>query len=368
MRPLLAVLALLLAPAALAQEAPAFPEEAVTIVSTPETTLAGTVTVPAGEGPFPAVVVVSGSGPQDRDGATPGAAALLGDLRLYRDLAHHLARRGVLVLRYDDRGVGESTFTGEAAALTPTDFADDAAAAVQFLADRPDVRWVGVVGHSEGGALAPVVASRVGAVDGVAMVAAPAETGLATVVEQNRRLLAERGVRPGAVDSFAVAVETAFGRAAAEPGRPLGEVGTAEVRGLLIAAFEGLPPSEAAKIGLPPGMASVVADQQIGLVTSDYYRAFLALDPAVAARALEVPALALYFGKDSQVAAERNAPLMREALAASPAGEVVVLDGLNHMLQEAETGSVSEYASLAPAADPDALDVIADWVLRTAGE
>ena len=356
----------LLTVAASAQEAPSFTEEDVTFESVEGVTLAGTVSVPEGAGPFPAVVLVSGSGLQDRDGASP---ALPGGLLIYRDMAHALAEAGVLVLRYDERGAGASTPGPDPQAVTSFDYADDVAAAVRTLDARPDVRWVGIVGHSEGGFVAPIVAGREDAVDGIVMVAGPAESGLETVLEQNRIGLAAAGVRPSAVDSFVVRVDSAFSVAARDADQPLSEEATEEVRRRMTAAFEGLPPSEAAKLRLTPAAVPLVVGQQMGAVASPWFRTFLALDPTDYIRELAVPALALFFELDTQVTPARNADPMRAALgaSASPEWEVVTISGVNHLLQAAETGAASEYASLPPVLAPEPLAAIAGWILESAG-
>ncbi len=329
-------------------------------------TLAGTVSVPVGEGPFPAVVLVSGSGLQDRDGATP---ALPSNLRIYRDLAHALAERGVLVLRYDERGAGESTAGPDPQSVTSFDYADDVAAAVRLLDARPDVRWVGVVGHSEGGYVAPIVATSEPAVDGIVMVAGPAESGLETVLEQNRISLASAGVSEGAIDSFVVRIDTAFSVITRDLDAPLRADAVEEVRAQFTAAFEGIPAAEAAPLGLTPAVIPMVVAQQMQAVTSPWFRTFLAVDPADFVRRLTVPALALYFELDTQVTPARNADPMREALGASdsPDWEVVTISGVNHLLQDAVTGLSSEYATLSPTLAAEPLATIADWILRTAG-
>ncbi|QNA87780.1 alpha/beta fold hydrolase [Massilia sp. Dwa41.01b] len=129
--------------------------------------LAGTFTVPQGKGPFPAVVLVHGSGPLDRDSEVFGH-------KLFLVLADHLSRQGIAVLRYDKRGIGKST--GTLRESTTLDLADDAGAAVRFLRTRPEVdsARIGVVGHSEGGLIAPLIASRDPALGFVVMLAAPA--------------------------------------------------------------------------------------------------------------------------------------------------------------------------------------------------
>ncbi|MEM0961927.1 MAG: alpha/beta fold hydrolase [Bacteroidota bacterium] len=362
MRPLL--LALVFATIGSAQT---IREEPVTFDSVDGVALAGTVSIPDGDGPFPGVVLVSGSGLQDRDGG-PDSPLLPAGYRMYRDLAHGLTERGIVVLRYDERGAGESTAGPNPEAVTTLDYADDAKAAARTLAARPDVRWVGIVGHSEGGTVAPLAATAEAAVDGVVMVGASGVSGREIVLEQNRTGLAGAGVSEEATTAFLTRIDSTFALLAATVGRDLDDETREAVEQGLTDAFGGLPEAEAAKIGMTPALVPTVVAQQMRPVGSAWYRTFLALDPAEPVAALRVPALALYFALDQQVSPALNAGPMREALAASesPDWEVVTIDGVNHVFQRAVTGAVSEYATLDAALDPDVPDAIAAWILSVA--
>lgn len=362
------VAAALLSASASAQT-PGFTETDVSFESSPGVTLAGTVSVPDGPGPFPAVVVASGSGGQDRDGG-PGGGLLPDSLRMYRDLAHALTRRGLVVLRFDDRGTGASTLGPDPQDVTPLDLADDIEAAVGVLAARPDVRWVGIVGHSEGGMLAPVVAGRAGAVDGVVLVAAPAERGSETILDQNRAGLAPLGLDAAQAAAVLAPLRELFELVSADPDAPLSDADLARARALFLASNAAIPSDKAAMIGLTPERVAAMADAALPQLTSRPFRVLLSLDPAAYVETLEVPALALFFGLDQQVPPGRNAGPMREALAASasPAWDVVTLDGVNHVMQRATTGAFGEYATLADAIDPAVAAAVADWVLGAAGE
>lgn len=341
----------------------------VTFGSAPGVTLAGTVSVPDGPGPFPAVVLVSGSGLQDRDGGPDNALAPAG-FRMYRDLAEGLRQAGVMVLRYDERGAGASTAGPEPQDVTTLDYAADVAAAVRLLAERDDVRWIGVVGHSEGGLIAPMVANDEGAVDGIVMVAGQGVSGREVILEQNRVGLAGAGLSAEATDAFVADVDGVFQALAATAGAPLDDAALEPIRADFEAAFAGLPPEEAAKLGLTEALIPMVVAQQMQAVQSAWFRTFLSLDPAEHVRALEVPALALYFELDTQVSVGANAGPMRQALSASgsPDWQVTTLDGINHPMQRAETGAAAEYRTLAATIDPAVPAAIADWVLATAGE
>lgn len=312
---------------------PPFPyaERALDVDSAPGVKLAGTLTVPPGDGRHPAVVLVTGSGPQDRD------EALMGH-RPFLVLADALARAGVVVYRYDDRGVGKST--GGFATATTNDFANDAAAAVRAVAALPEVdpARVGVLGHSEG-ALAAVLAASEAPVGFVVLLAGPGLPGKAIVESQ-----VEAGSR-------AAGASEAVARQNREVQARLLDV---IVRG---GSRDDLA-AEMRKVGIPqdaiPGQA--------GVMTSAWYRTFLALDPAPALAALKIPVLALLGDRDTQVVAAENAPALRAALAGNPAATVTVFPGLNHLFQPATTGAVSEYAAIETTIDPAVLTAITGWI------
>lgn len=163
-------------------------------------TLAGTFTLPHGAtGPVPAVVTITGSGMQDRDANLP----LVRDYRLFRQVADTLSRRGIAVLRMDDRGFGSSG--GQVARATTADFADDIRAGLAWLRQRPEVdaRRLGLVGHSEGGLIAPMVAATDSALRAIVLMAAPAWTGRRVIEWQNRYALEHApAVAPSARDSL----------------------------------------------------------------------------------------------------------------------------------------------------------------------
>ena len=359
--------ALLLAALALAAPARAQTDQEVSFTSAPGVTLAGTVSVPAGEGPFPAVVLASGSGAQDRDGG-PGGGLLPDSLRMYRDLARALVQRGIVVLRFDDRGTGGSDLGPDPESTTSLNLADDVEAAVGVLAARPDVRWV--VGHSEGGVLAPIVAGRSDAVDGVVLVAAPAEPGYETILDQNRAAVAPLGLSPSAVDSVLAPLRELFELVSADPDAELTEAEMERARSLFVASNAAVPADKAAMVGLTPERIDAMAEAVVPQLTSRPFRTLLSLDPASYLATLRVPALGLLFELDQQVPPARNAEPMRRALgaSASPEWEVTTLGGVNHVMQAAETGAFTEYRTLAPTVDPAVPEAIAEWVLKTAGD
>ena len=301
-------------------------------------TLAGTLTRPEDDGPHPAVVLVSGSGPQDRNSE-------VFNHKLFHVLADHLTRRGIAVLRYDERGVGasEGTFDG----ATSEDFATDVAAAVRFLRSRSeiDADAVGLLGMSEGGLVAPMVHTQFEPVDFLVLMAGPSVPGYDILVEQGAKMASAQGAPPSVVDSLRTmqrqimsAVRTASDSA---------EVAN-QVRSIL--NTRGLPDAQ--------------VQSQIEQMTSPWFRFFVRYDPAPTLRQVEVPILALYGSKDLQVPPEQNAGPMRTALRESPSRDatVRVLDGLNHLFQPAETGLPTEYAQIETTMAPRALQAVSSWI------
>ncbi|MFB6278954.1 MAG: alpha/beta hydrolase family protein [Salinibacter sp.] len=306
-------------------------------------TLAGTLTRPEGDGPHPAAVLVSGSGPQDRNSE-------VFNHKLFHVLADHLTRQGLAVLRYDERGVGasEGTFDG----ATSEDFAGDVAAAVRFLRehDAVDADEVGLVGMSEGGLVAPMVHTRFEEVDFLVLMAGPSVPGHDILVEQRAQIAAAQGVPPLAVDSVKRAQR-----------RMLDKVRTASDSA---AIAERLRPMLEER-----GANDAQVRSQLEEMTDPWFQFFVRHDPAPALRRVDVPVLALYGSKDLQVPPEQNAAPMRAALTDSPSDDVTVrvLDGLNHLFQPAETGLPSRYAQIDTTMAPRALETVSTWIrARTA--
>ena len=309
-------------------------EDVVISTPTPGVQLAGTLTVPEGAGPFPAVLLITGSGQQDRDETVFGHKPFL-------VLADALSRRGVAVLRVDDRGVGGST--GPAATATSADFAIDAGAAFAFLEARPEIApdRVGLIGHSEGGTIAPLVAQSDPRVAFIVMIAGSAVSGGDLLVEQSRAIQQASGIAPAMVEGN-VALQSRIMRAVAT---------NADSPEAAITAVDAI----LAEAGQPQAQRQAVAAQLL----APWTRWFVAHDPAPSLAALRIPVLAIYGGKDVQVPAEQNATALRAAL---PSAEIVVLPGLNHLMQPANTGLVAEYQTIQTTFDPAALTAIVDWV------
>jgi pimeloyl-ACP methyl ester carboxylesterase len=322
--------------------------------------LAGTLTLPASPGPHPAALLVSGSGPQDRN------EALMGH-RPFLVLGDFLTRQGIAVLRYDDRGVGASG--GDFDAATTLDLAADAAAGIAFLRTRDDIRpedlWI--VGHSEGGLVAPMVANQRGDLAGVVLLAGPGVTGDSII-----RLQTDLIARAGGASAELLARQRA---AQASLNRAVLEIEDRDSAAAIIdremrTSIAAMSPEERSQAGLTDAAAR---DRFIAASTrrllSPWMRFFVAYDPGPALRALDVPTLALLGSLDLQVPAGENAAALRAALDQSqaPRWDVRVLPGLNHLFQHATTGAPSEYGGIEETFAPEAMRMIADWILSVTG-
>jgi len=317
--------------------------------------LAGTLLLPdEGEGPFAAVVLVSGSGPQDRDEAIMGQAP-------FRVLAEGLAERGIATLRYDDRGtqgLGIGQSTGDFASATTEDFAGDARAAIAFLAGRGeiDAARIGVLGHSEGALVAGMLAAAGEIPCCAVLLGGAGVNGIELMADQYQALLAAQGMEGEAIAGQRAAHRAVLeASAAGAEGEELEEAVRALLREQLAAHFGQTPPPEAVERMLPGAV------QQIA---SPWMRYFLRHDPAADLAASTVPVLALLGERDLQVTDEANAAPLADALgkAGRPGSLVVVVPGKNHLFQDAATGAVPEYATAGAAPAPDVVALIADWL------
>jgi pimeloyl-ACP methyl ester carboxylesterase len=313
--------------------------------------LAGTLTLPKEGAPFPAVLLVTGSGPEDRDEAVFGH-------RPFLVLADYLTRRGIAVLRYDDRGVGKST--GNMADATSEDLAADALAGFDFLRARPEVDpgRTGILGHSEGGIIAALAASRRPDVGFIVMLAGTGVDGEQVLAAQET-LVAKaagedmdrvRAMTPFNRRIFRIIREAPAGTDLTDQLEPV----FAEVESAL--AANGEPLDSAGRIAL---------HAQVKAVQSPWFRFFLTFDPATALARVKCPVLALFGSKDVQVSPEQNAPAVERALKAAGNKDytVTVLPGLNHLFQPAQTGAVSEYQKIETTMDTSALRTVGDWIL-----
>ncbi len=301
-------------------------------------TIAGTLTEPNTPGPHPAVILISGSGAQDRN------EELLGH-KPFLLLADTLTRAGYAVLRTDDRGVGGTG--GKLDSADYRDLSDDVVSGSTFLRTRAEIdrNRIGLLGHSEGGYLGPLVAARPDSgVAFVIMMAGPAASGSDVLLEQNKLLLTAQGASPEELRKQTEFVSTLA---------TLTRTGDMEqVRRYLLDHNASIPANEQA------------SPAQIDFYTSPYWASFISYDPAPALQALRMPVLAFYGSKDLQVPPAQSEPLARRDLAADPDADIHVFDGLNHLMQPAGSGLPTEYPTIETTMAPEVLDYITAWLTK----
>jgi pimeloyl-ACP methyl ester carboxylesterase len=314
--------------------------------------LAGTLTLPRAKGPFPAVRIIGGSGSLNRDDECFGH-------RTFLVLADYLTRRGLAVLRLDKRGVWKSG--GQYENATTEDFAGDALASVEYLKSRKEInpKRIGLIGHSEGAMIAPMLAAKSPDIAFIVMIAGPGVPLDEAMTIQNCLYAEADGADRNKVDFlrdwykhfYAVAIGEKDDAVAAEKMRKM---------------YAGLTETQKQMLGWSEGKL----DREIGEVLSPWHRYLLAFNPEVFLKKVECPVLAVIGQKDLQVSPAENLAGIANALKAGGNQDFIVkeLPDLNHLLQTAETGAESEYAQIDQTIAPLALKTIGDWIIEQTGE
>ncbi|MFK7822074.1 MAG: alpha/beta hydrolase family protein [Planctomycetaceae bacterium] len=314
-------------------------------------TLAGTLTVPKKPGRHPVIILISGSGPQDRDETLMGHKPFL-------VLADYLSRRGIAVLRYDDRGTAESS--GKFEGATTEAFARDASAAVAFLKkhERINAKQIGLGGHSEGGLIAPMVVGSRNDVAFVVLMAATGVDGKEIVITQSEAMARAEGAPEDEIKLGQAVNRALLTAVATQPdNKSIREAAQKSIEPIIA----GLPESER-EVGGEEIRQSVKTS--LRRLTDDWMKFFLAYDPRPALRKIQCPTLVIIGTKDTQVVPSVNTPEIEKALTegGNKDFEIVIIDGLNHMFQKCEHGGMSEYATIKETFNPKALQTIGDWI------
>ncbi|WP_226668557.1 alpha/beta hydrolase family protein [Microbulbifer aggregans] len=321
-------------------------EEVQVLNKAADITLAGTLTRPEGEIKASAILI-TGSGPQDRDESIVGH-------KPFAVIADHLTRKGFAVLRLDDRGVGQSS--GNFATATSADFAGDISAAVDYLQGREDIpsQSIGLIGHSEGGMIAPMVASQRDDLAFVIMMAAPGVEIIDLYIEQRMNIFRSLGVQESNLNKISRLDRSVF--------EQINQLSSGE--SLTSETLESLREiSRTTEVSNPSDIDSQVA-ALAQTYASPWFRYFLKFDPEPHIKGLNMPVLALNGSLDIQVSAQQNLSGIRKALSASQHGDfqIVELEGLNHLFQTAETGVVTEYGAIQETIAPKALNLMSNWL------
>ncbi|MGA3014362.1 MAG: alpha/beta hydrolase [Bacteroidales bacterium] len=311
--------------------------------------LAGTLTTPQSGGPFPAVILITGSGPQNRDEELMGHKPFL-------VLADYLTRKGLAVLRVDDRGIAKSS--GKFSTATTLDFATDVSAEVDFLKKQKDIdsTRIGLLGHSEGGLIAPIVASERKDIAFIVLLAGPGVTGekilLSQVAILNRRAgLSDKEVKDDSllrIKIYSIIKKNPDNNKASEKIKSL------------IKSFAKKNPDEMGFAKMDDNQLNLFIQQG----TSAWFRTFLILDPVNYLSKVQCPLLALNGSLDIQVPAKENLPAIEKAMifGGNSNYSMEEMPGLNHLFQHATTGNIDEYSKIEETMSPDVLEKIAVWI------
>lgn len=315
--------------------------------------LAGTLTLPNKKGSYPAVVMITGSGPQDRDQTFMGH-------KTFWVIADYLTRNGMAVLRFDDRGIGKSQ--GNFASATSLDFANDVSAGVDFLAQHENIETstIGLIGHSEGGLIAPIVADINTKVAFLISMAGPGIGGNEIAITQIEDSL------------LSIGLSAATASAGSDITRQLNQTvlthtDSSTLEQALVAshqkAWSSLP--ERARAELTAIGGGKLSEARIEQLSSNWTKYFLQHDPKPYLKKLKIPVLAIHGTKDTQLAANANLDLIEAYLGNNhKLNQIQRIEGVNHLFQPAKTGSMSEYAKIETTFSEPVLEDIAMWLYK----
>ncbi|WMX14197.1 alpha/beta fold hydrolase [Aureispira sp. CCB-E] len=314
--------------------------------------LAGTLTIPEGNGKHPAVILISGSGPQDRD-------ETILKHKPFWVLADYWTRNGFAVLRFDDRGVGSSE--GDFSKATSADFATDVEAGFNFLKkhDRIDAKKIGLVGHSEGGMIAPMVASKNKGVAFIVLLAGPGVPGNELLIRQSHDIMKQQGLSDEAIEGTQKVTRKIY-EAIIQDKKD--ELGVGDIVKMVRGDVELLDEETRKAVGLSEGALR----QTVSTVHSPWMRYFIRYQPQAYLKKVKCPVLAINGEKDLQVAATPNLEAIEAALKMAKNQQVktVAIPNLNHLFQTAETGAVDEYVKIEETFSPVAMELVLDWMKK----
>lgn len=331
---------------------PYIEEEVVYENKEAEITLKGTLTLPPGKSSPPVVLLITGSGPQDRNEAIAGH-------RPFLILADYLTRQGIAVLRVDDRGVGEST--GDFSQATSVDFASDVLAGIEYLKARKEInpKKIGLVGHSEGGIIAPMVAAKSSDVAFIVLMAGTGLTGEEILYLQGVLISRAMGVSEEDIIKNRQFNEKIF--SLIKEGNDEKTI-EEKLRQMFMEDWEKMSDEKKEQIGDP----GVFLKVQLQSLLSPWFKFFLTYDPKPTLSKVKCPVLAINGEKDLQVPSKENLSAIEEALVAGGNKNFTIkeLPGLNHLFQTAQIGVPAEYAKIEETISPIALKIIGDWILE----
>ena len=329
--------------------------EEITFANTKEKiNLAGTLTLPKGEEKHAAVILIAGSGPNDRDETVFGH-------KPFWVLADYLTRQGIAVLRYDKRGVGESE--GEFFTSTTENFADDATAALNYLKTRKEIDHanIGLIGHSEGGVIAPMVAVQTEEVKFVILMAGLGITGTELSLAQNQFAFDKTSLTEEEKENLNQILINIYSNVT----KWTEYVGSVEERNQLKKELATLWQNFAPEIRAGVKQ-EVFVEKTVANITSPWFRHFLKNNPLTYLQKLSIPVLAINGENDTQVNSQTNLLKIEDALKKANNQHYTIKSypHLNHLFQESTTGEIDEYGKIEQTMSPEVLTDITDWIKK----
>jgi len=337
---------------------PPYKEEEVSVGVSDSVTLAGTMSIPEGKGSFPAVILISGSGQQNRDEEIFG-------FKIFATLADTLTRQGIIVLRCDDRGVGKSTGPAGWQNNTTEDFAVDVLAQVWFLKTRPEVdpARIGLIGHSEGALVAGMVDAQSDDIDFSVLMSGSALPGKELLLAQQAALLGAEGATEKEIKQAGELQSEVFDAVLSGDEKRIKKV-QLEVYKDTYARVKELPKEQLEAMGNPKEYVKARVDN--GFVVMEYpgYLFFLGYDPRDDYSKMDSRVLAFFGANDLQVPPEENSKALDECFKVAGKTDYAIKTCCmaNHLYQAAETGKISEYALLPGEFTPCFVPAIVNWI------
>jgi pimeloyl-ACP methyl ester carboxylesterase len=315
-----------------------------------------TITIPQGKGPFPAVLLITGSGQQNRDEEVMGH-------KPFAIIADYLTKKGFVVLRVDDRGMGQTT--GDVALATSADFANDALVSLDYLKNRAEVikEKIGLMGHSEGGMIAEMIGAKRKDLSFIVLLAAPGESITDLMVHQNEAVLTAAGLPKDYIQPYLGLYRKLASAAANAPSAEAAKIEASK----LVEEWTAVTPANI--VQATTGIKDEETKQKfIDLFTRQtsvpWFKYFLSYNPAPDLQKISARVLALNGDRDVQVVSAFNLPAIEAALkkSSSPSWLVKQLPGLNHLFQHCTRCTVEEYGQLDESFAPEALEIIGNWL------
>lgn len=314
--------------------------------------LGATLTLPAGNGPHPVLIMISGSGAQDRD------ENILGHQPFWV-IADYMSRKGIAVLRFDDRGVGESS--GDHSTATSADFATDVEAGITYLQSRKDIRQdkIGLMGHSEGGMIAPIVASRNKLVDFIVLLAGPGTNGAELLALQQKDIMEAQDISSSTIEKWLTINERIYKLLEEEKDTEAFKERLNEEAPVLL---KDLSDEEKETLEIDEERLGT----SMSIYASPWFRYFLSYNPEEFLSMVTCSVLAVNGEKDLQVSSKENLSAIEAALKKAGNKDFTIKEfpGLNHLFQSSETGSPTEYGSIEETFSEEVMKYVHAWIME----